>query len=302
MTTTSLNGSHGAACQPGVNGNGHASGKTFTYTEFDPDGNEIKTIVTDQPAGRNQLTGTRLLIVASVLLVLLAAAQGAVSWAAQYHFVLAAKHIGWASAFEAFGLDLGAVIFALLGLARAMQGRSAKVERILNACCAGGSILMNILAGQLGSPRSVIVYALPSLLYLACSDRLIAVVASHALKPSDHDRSAWRYAGTGALYTLRLVLAPPSTAKGLRRMALNAAPLPGPVAGEAELPAGDTLAIEASASKTSRLLQLYKAHEGYLIRDRVARIATDLAPLVDLQPGSAKTALYRHLRDLGVQS
>ena len=37
---------------------------------------------------------------------------------------------------------------------------------------------MNLLAANLGSPRSVAVYVLPPILYVACSDRLIAVAGS----------------------------------------------------------------------------------------------------------------------------
>ena len=65
-------------------------------------------------------------------------------------------------------------------------------------------------------------------------DRVIAVIRRHVL--ADSEASAWtamgrallaasRLAGVAALYSLRFVLAPPSTARGLRRMVLAAAPL-----------------------------------------------------------------------------
>ena len=40
-------------------GNGHAAGRrdTFTYTEFDPDGNEVRHIVTGQPPAGTSRTG-----------------------------------------------------------------------------------------------------------------------------------------------------------------------------------------------------------------------------------------------------
>ena len=184
-----------------------------------------RSLVTTKLAGREWKPGTVLMLLASFFLLLLAIMMGAVSWEAQYQFILGAKHIGWASAFEALGLDIAAVIFALLGLAKAIQGKSPKIERILNLACAGGSLAMNVMAGQMGSPRNLAVYALAPLLYAACSDRLIATVASVTIKDSS---SGWSYFGTIARYILRLGLAPPSTAKGLRSMALAAAPLPGP--------------------------------------------------------------------------
>src|SRR6266542_154599 len=51
------------------------------------------------------------------VLLVEAAAQGYVSWFAQYGFIRAAKHASLASGLEALGLDTGAVIFALLALA-----------------------------------------------------------------------------------------------------------------------------------------------------------------------------------------
>ena len=69
---------------------------------------------------------------------------------------------------EALGLDTGAVIFALLGLAHARMGRPARIERALNIACALGSMTMNLLSADLGSPRSVAVYVLPAVLYAAC--------------------------------------------------------------------------------------------------------------------------------------
>jgi hypothetical protein len=120
--------------------------------------------------------GGWLLAAASCLLLLLAAAQGYVSFRAQYAFVDHAKRARVPSVLEALGLDTGAVIFALLGLALASRGRRAAVERVLNVACALGSLIMNLLAADLTSPRSVAVWVLPSGLYALTSDRLIAVV------------------------------------------------------------------------------------------------------------------------------
>ena len=121
-------------------------------------------------------TGWGLLTAASCLLLLLAAAQGYVSFRAQYAFVDHAKHARLPSMLEALGLDTGAVIFALLALSLARRGSRAAVERALNLACAVGSLTMNLLAANLASPRSVTVWVLPSALYALASDRLIAVV------------------------------------------------------------------------------------------------------------------------------
>jgi hypothetical protein len=189
-----------------------------------PNGSACRPYLTNiRVAGAERRPGTALLAVASGLLLLLAAAQGYVSWRAQFAFVAAAKHARLASGLEAVGLDTAAVIFALLGLAHARMGRPARVERTLNIGCALGSMVMNLLAANLGSPRSVAVYVLPPVLYAACSDRLIAVAGAAAGVP---ETSMWRAVGVAAPYALRFVLAPPSTARGLRQMALAAAPLP----------------------------------------------------------------------------
>lgn len=167
--------------------------------------------------------GTVLLFCAALLLLGLAAAQGYVSWRAQYGFIYAAKGQQLPSALEALGLDTGAVIFALLGLAHARMGRPARIERTLNIACALGSMTMNLLSADLNSPRSVAVYVLPAVLYAACSDRLIAT-AAHAA--GVRETSLWRFAGLGLLYGLRALVAFPSTWKGLRLRLLEATPLP----------------------------------------------------------------------------
>jgi hypothetical protein len=269
--------------------------------------------------------GSVLLWFAGLLLLALAAAQGFVSWKAQYGFIFAAKHDHTASALEAIGLDTGAVIFALLGLAHARMGRSARIERTLNIACALGSAAMNVLASNLGSPRSVAVFVLPAVLYAACSDRLIATVG-HAY--GVQDPSLWRWLGTGLLYGLRAVVAFPSTAMGLRRKLLAATPLPEapvkePVKTPAQAlpvaPAGDGLAqvkpvkTELSPVKTRRsrpvktrrgeskksvLLRLYADHPAHGDRSKVSAVATELAPRAGLQAGSARTVLYQYVDNL----
>jgi hypothetical protein len=240
-TSTSLNGS-GPGAGPGL----------FQPVAILEDGSEQPGCITNvrRLAGTERKPGTVLLVVASGLLLLLAAAQGYVSWRAQFMFVNKAKNAPLAAGLEALGLDVAAVIFALLGLAHARMGKPARVERILNVACALGSMVMNLLAANLGSPRSVAVYVLPPILYAACSDRLIAVAGSLG---GVRETGAWRTVAAAAPYMLRLVLAPPSTALGLRRWVLAATPLPAahdstaPAAIEAAPPASVTASTTASA-------------------------------------------------------
>jgi hypothetical protein len=277
---------------------------------------------------RGRDVGAVLLAGASVLLAADAAAMGIVSWHAQYAFVYAAKHQHTASALEALGLDAGAVTFALLALALARLRRRAVIERVLVVACAAGSCGMNLLAADLGSPRSVAVYVMPPVLFAAMSDRLVAVVRRAAMGTAEDgpQRSAWRSVGSALLYVLRFAVAAPSTAKGARRALLNATPLP-------DLPAGQPLAIGATGglcsrcgnwftstscpecglggdveesgkrpgweppragTKTARFLALVAEHHGPLAGldlSKVSRVAGELAPEVGLHPGSARTAL-----------
>ena len=199
-----------------------------------------------------RVKGGGLLAAASCLLLLLAAAQGYVSFRAQYAFVDHAKHARMPSVLEALGLDTGAVIFALLALSLARRGRRGSVERVLNVACALGSLAMNLLAANLTSPRSVTVWVLPSALYALASDRLIAVVrrwvqASDPAAQTGPEGSAWRAAGGLALWALRLIFDVRGTLAGFRHWVLAVAPVaPGtravtrPAAGQPPaLPAGD---------------------------------------------------------------
>jgi hypothetical protein len=265
-------------------------------------------------AGGGAGTGSVLLAVASVLLAADGAAMGIVSWHAQFAFVFAAKQQVLASALEALGLDAGAVIFALLGIALARLQRRAVVERMLVVACAAGSCVMNLLGADLGSPRSVAVYVMPPVLFAAMSDRLIAVIRRSAIgKSEDQDmqRSAWRAAGLGVLYVLRFLVAAPSTASGARLALLAATPLPERPARTAvvALPRAEILAADLRPlhgareparrsarpdTKTARFLAAVQERYGDLAGiglDKVGRICAELAPAADLNTGSARTVL-----------
>jgi hypothetical protein len=186
--------------------------------------------------------------------------------------------------------------------------------------CAAGSALMNYAAANGGSPRSVAAYVMPPVFLAIVVDRVVAVVRRHVL--GDTERSAWaafgRAVGRVALYGLRFVLALPSTCSGLRQLVLNKTPLPEvPVPA---LPSVLELSIDEpevpevpeadkpeparerpgrhrqpdGESKTAKFLRLVEDRHGPLAAinpAKVSQIATDLAPKVDLHPGSARSAL-----------
>ena len=111
----------------------------------------------------------------------------------------------------------------------------AKVARLLVVLFAALSAGMNYLAADVSSFRSVAVYVMPPAVFAVCTDQTVAVIRRHGLGITED--SAWivlgrlvlaaaRLAGIMLLYGLRFILAPSETARGLRRMVLNAAPLP----------------------------------------------------------------------------
>ena len=256
---------------------------------------------------------------ATILLGLLAAGLFVVSLTAQYQYVFEVKHQSVPSAIEAIGLDAGMTIFALLALGLAMAGQSAQIERALIVVCAVASAGQNYAAAVVTSPRSVAAYVMPPLFLALVVNRVVAVVRRHVL--GDAERSVWAAAGRAAgavtrglglvlLYLLRLVLAPPSTSAGLRRIVLNAAPLPAaaqppaaePPAGE-EAPATGPPVTEPpeleGASKKKRLAWWYQRDAACGDRAAVAATARRLAPLVGLSEGTARAYLGQILAGPG---
>jgi hypothetical protein len=259
-------------------------------------------------AGRERTPGSGLVLSAAVLLGLLAAGLFVVTLNAQYKYVFAAKGQQVPAVIEAASLDLGMVIFTLLALGLAMAGQAARIERALIVACAAGSAGQNYAAADVSSPRSVAAYVVPSLFLALVVDRVVAVVRRHVL--GDAERSVWATAGRGTavavkglglvlLYGLRFVLAPPSTGAGLRRVVLNAAPVPAPpvrlvIAPDEVLPAGPPVtepAELATASKKARLAWWYERDADYGNRSAVAAAARRLAPKVDLSEGTARAYL-----------
>jgi hypothetical protein len=148
---------------------------------------------------------------------------------------------------------------------------------------------------------------MPPLFLALVVDRVVAVVRRHVLGPAE--RSVWATVGRAAaavakafglvlLYLLRLVLAPRETSTGLRRIVLNAAPLPA----DLERPAIETSDAEppelAGASKKARLAWWYERDPDYGNRAAVAAVAKRLAPQVDLTEGTARAYLAQICADL----
>ena len=157
---------------------------------------------------------------------------------------------------------------------------------------------MNVSAADVASPRSVAAYAVAPVALAAVVDRVVAVIRRHVL--ADREPSAWTILGRAAtaaaritglvgLYLLRFALAAPQTARGLRRMVLDAAPLPALAGAPAPEP------VEPPRTKKAVLLALYRAHPDYGDRGRASRVATELAPRAGLQAGTARSYLYAEL-------
>jgi hypothetical protein len=137
--------------------------------------------------------------------------------------------------FRAQFTDVAMVVCSLLALGMACAGQSAKVARLLVVVFAGLSAGMNYLAADVASFRSVAVYVMPPAVFAVCTDQVVSVVRRHGLGIAED--SAWsalgrvvlaalKLSGVIVLYSLRFVLAPGETARGLRQMVLTAAALP----------------------------------------------------------------------------
>ncbi len=264
---------------------------------------------------RGKRRGSVMIATAVGLMFVLAAGLFVISLAAQYRYVLSVKHDDLASWIEAVALDAGMAVFSLLGLGLARAGLPAHAVRVFIVACASGSAVMNYAASEAGSPRSVLAYVLPPLFLAAVVDQTITVIRRHYLGDTARD-SAWRepvrVAARIGVYLLRLVLAPPSTARGLRRWILAASPLPElhqpaptlrPVPGPGAIaPAvGDrprAIGAGREGTKTARFLALVVERHGPLVDfpvSAVSRVCSELAPEVGLDTGAARTALRRQV-------
>ena len=141
---------------------------------------------------------------------------------------------------------------------------------------------MNYAAADTASWRSVVAYVAAPVFLAVIVDRVISVIRRHVL-PADAE-SAWvplgraaiaaaRLAALVLLYLLRFVLAPPSTGAGLRRLVLNATPVPAAPPRQVLPAAEEVPAIEPppvteppeleGASKKARLAWWYQQDPDY---------------------------------------
>jgi len=265
---------------------------------------------------------------AMVALAVLAGAAAAVSWDAQYTLVQAIKGVPAIAALEAGIPDIGALIFAALGIALALHGRRAVRPRGLNLACIGVSLVMNALAAAPGW-RDLAVWVMPAAIYALASDTLIGVVRAWAIgrtqqagqELADDDTTPMAIVGGLILWLLRLALAPPSTLTGFRRWALEECPVaPGRTAPPERIaPPGRTLRprdgntsrparrtdnnrppTRRSPGKQDQMLALAaQRHDlATLPLKRVSGIANQIGAEVSLSPGTARRVLLAHVRAL----
>jgi hypothetical protein len=104
-------------------------------------------VIDARPAGRHARDRAQAWLRSAVIaLGVLAAAAAAVSWDAQYVLVASVKRNMAIAALEAGIPDVGALIFAALGVALALHGKLAIRARVLNIACVAISLAMNALA------------------------------------------------------------------------------------------------------------------------------------------------------------
>ena len=269
----------------------HVNGDRYAFDNFRKlDGAHLE--------GDDRAPGSVLIAAAAWLLALIGAGALFVSFSAQYAYVFHVRHQDAASVIEALLLDVLMIVFTLLALGLSRAGKSSRTERALILACAAASAWMNVSAADTASPRSVVAYAVAPVALAVVVDRVVAVIRRHVL--GDDEASAWTAAGRAAaatarlaglvlLYSLRFALAAPETARGLRRMVLDAAPLPG-----LPVPAGPQ-AIGPPPTKKAALLALYRAHPEYGVKASASKVAAELAPQAGLQPGTARAYLYAEL-------
>jgi hypothetical protein len=252
---------------------------------------------------------------AMLALAVLAVAAAVVSWDAQYVLVRAVKHIAAVAALEAGIPDIGAVVFAALGIALALHGKRAIRARTLNIACVGISLVMNALASAPGW-RDLAIWIMPSAVYALASDTLIGVVRAWVIARARHTGQALAddeptpiaAIGGAILWLIRLAMAPVSTIGGFRRWVIDecpsaptrTAPKPRPRRPAIAPPPGPPPPRPAKPGKQARLLELARQRHDLsaIPLTSVSKIATGIASEIDLAPGTARRVLLAHVRTL----
>jgi hypothetical protein len=253
-------------------------------------------------------------------LAVLAAAAAAVSWDAQYVMVRQVKQTPAIAALEAAIPDVGALIFATLGIALALHGKRAIRARTLNVACVAVSLAMNALAAAPGW-RDLAIWVMPSAVYALASDTLIGVIRAWVIATTrrtgqtlaDDDATPMAVIGGLFLWLLRLALAPVSTLGGFRRWALDECPIaPGRKATSKSAhtptrhpsrpaqPGRSPARRLSSPGKQDRLIALAgQRHDLTSVPlTQVSGIANTIGAEVSLSPGTARRVLLAHVRAL----
>jgi hypothetical protein len=254
-------------------------------------------------------------------LAVLAAAAAAVSWDAQYILVRHVKHTPVIAALEAGIPDIGALIFATLGIALALHAKRAMRARALNVVCIGISLAMNALASAPGW-RDLAIWVMPAAIYALASDTLIGVVRAWVIARTHHidqalsevEATPIAILGGFLLWLLRLALAPLSTVTGFRHWVVEECPI---APGRKAPPRKPTPHRRRHATQslggptpkaTSARRQGKQARMIALATDRhdlatvplntVSKIANRIGAEVQLSPGTARRVLLAHVRAL----
>jgi Protein of unknown function (DUF2637) len=250
-------------------------------------------------------------------LAVLAAAAAAVSWEAQYVMVRQVKHTPAIAALEAAIPDVGALIFATLGIALALHGKRAIRARTLNVACVAISLTMNALAAAPGW-RDLAIWVMPPAVYALASDTLIGVIRAWVIATTRHtgqtlaDDEATPMAIIGGLFLwlLRLTLAPVSTLGAFRRWALDECPTaPGRKATPTRVttphprqpdPKPSSSRRPTTPGKQDRLITLAgQRHDLTTVPlTQVSQIANTIGAEVSLSAGTARRVLLAHVRAL----
>jgi hypothetical protein len=248
------------------------------------------------------------LAVSMLALCVLAIAAAVVSYEAQFLMVFAAKRVAPVAALEAGIPDAAALVFATLGIALALHGKRAIRARLLNVSAVAASVTMNVLASGTGW-KDLAIWVMPPVAYALASDTAIGVVRSWTIARhramnaalAEDEATPLAIIGGTLLWLLRLVLAPVSTLTGFRDWVLDECPVAPGRRDQARSydDSGDRPRRRPrSGTKTAQFLSLVIDRYGPLADfpvDHVSRVCAELAPEVDLDPGSARTALRRHV-------
>jgi hypothetical protein len=232
--------------------------------------------------------------------------------------VAAARHNPAIAALEAAIPDVGAVIFACLGIALALHERRALRPRALNVGCVAISLAMNTLAAGHGW-RDLAIWVMPAGVYALASDTLIGVVRAWVIARkrdrgetlADDGQTPLALAAAFALWLLRLAMAPASTLSGFRTWVIEECPVaPGRTAARplsaasvvTSLPSGrpDGRRRGEPPGKQDRLIALAsQRHDLRCVQlGQVSQIANRIGAEVDLHQGTARRVLMAHVRAL----